>query len=118
MIDSLESVRRYLPSFEPFVTEDDVCVKELCRWKYDLSNAVIIDSLWQEIDFELAESYLHRLIAGEIAPAIVVNGATVEDGHHRIYAYRKWQERGGPITIPGVDLKDLMEIVDRWYSLE
>ena len=116
--DILESARPYLNDLKDFCSESDVVVHYFPIQRFETRLSLITEMLWDDKDYQLAESYFQRLINGELAPAIVVTGNAdnVVDGFHRLYAYRKWKSIGGPSTIPTINLSDLYKIVDDWYD--
>ena len=114
----LDSLKPYLTSFEPFVTEDDVVVHDCPLIDFVIALDNNVDMLWKETDFVLAESYYQQTCNGEQAPAIIVNGkGHVIDGYHRLWAaFKYWRENDGPNFIKTINLGDLFKIVSDAYD--
>lgn len=58
-------------------------------WTYTAWLDNIVEELWDNRDYELAEEYARRMLQGDQFPPIEVHHDTIRDGHHRLYAMRK-----------------------------
>jgi hypothetical protein len=71
----------------------------------------VVEGCWEEDDFLKASNYAYLMTLGEIFPPIIVRGRTVDDGHHRLFAYRKLQR----YTVEVIDLITNFKIMNTGY---
>jgi hypothetical protein len=109
MADLLASVRTYLQ--DP-LTEADVVVREVPVRKFSIALSNTIEMLWEQRDFDLAETYKKRLIDEEPPAIIIQNGGVVVDGFHRLYA----AQLANQPFIKAINLSELYQKLLEWYD--